>query len=288
VGAPEAARAPLPPGAARRVRVVLAALAHVVEGSGPAVVLLHAGVGDRRLWDAQAPALAGRYTVVRPDLRGFGDSPLPGGPFSHVEDVRALLDELGIERAALVGNSFGGRVAFDLALTQPERTGALVLVAAAVDVGGEESPGLARYGAEEDALLDAGRIDEAVELNVRTWLDGPARESAPVAAEARERLAAMQRRAFEVQLAAESEDPPPGPVRWASPPAAGRLGEIAVPTLVVTCRHDFPDFAAIGDALEAGVAGARRAELDTAHLPSLEAPAELARLLLGFLAEAGW
>ena len=95
-------------------------------------MLLHAGVGDRRLWDGQVDALAGQYKVIRPDLRGFGQSPLPGGPFSHVEDVRALLDHLGVERAAVVGNSFGGRVALDFALVHPERTDALVLVAAAL------------------------------------------------------------------------------------------------------------------------------------------------------------
>ena len=66
-------------------------------------------------------ALSAEHRVVRPDLRGFGESPLPGGPFSHVEDVRALLDHLGVERAAVVGNSFGGRVALDFALAHPER-----------------------------------------------------------------------------------------------------------------------------------------------------------------------
>ncbi|MGH3041296.1 MAG: alpha/beta fold hydrolase [Gaiellaceae bacterium] len=68
------------------------------------MLLLHAGVGDRRLWDGQVDAFAERHLVVRPDLRGFGESPLPGCPFSHVEDVRALLDHLGLATAALVGN----------------------------------------------------------------------------------------------------------------------------------------------------------------------------------------
>jgi 3-oxoadipate enol-lactonase len=75
---------------------------------------------------------AERYRVVRPDLRGFGKTPLPGGPFSNVADVRALLDRLGVEQAAVVGNSFGGRVALDLALEHPERVAALVPVASGV------------------------------------------------------------------------------------------------------------------------------------------------------------
>ncbi|HSK15970.1 MAG TPA: alpha/beta hydrolase [Gaiellaceae bacterium] len=246
-------------------------------------MLLHAGVGDRRLWEGQAP-LAERFRVVRPDLRGFGDSPLPGGPFSFVDDVRALLDRLEIERAALVGNSFGGKIALDVALTEPKRTSALVLVAAAL-AGREGSSELARLDETEDELLDAGRIDEAVELSLRAWLDGPRRDAVPVPPGVRERLAGMQRRAYEVAVAAYEREPAPGPVRWASPPAAGRLGEVAVPTLVVVGRHDFADFREIGDELEAGIPSARKVVLDTAHLPGVERPEELNRLLLDFLGE---
>lgn len=248
-------------------------------------MLLHAGVGDRRLWDRQRDALAERHLVVRYDLRGHGETPLPGGPFSHLDDLRTLLDHLDIERAALVGNSFGGKIALDFALERPERTAALVLVAAALG-GHEASAELDALDDAEEALLDAGDVDGAVELNVRTWLDGPGR-TAPVAPETRELVAAAQRRAFDVQLAAYASSPPPGPVRWAEPPAAARLGEIAVPTLVVAGAHDLADFRAIADRLAAGIPGARKVVLDAAHLPGLERPAELNRLVLDFLAASG-
>lgn len=224
--------------------------------------------------------------MVRYDLRGHGDSPIPGGPFSHVDDLRALLDHLGIERAALVGNSLGGRIAIDFALEHPERTAALVLVAAALG-GYEGSAELDALDEAEDALLEAGRVDEAVELNVRTWLGGEGRAGVALPPGARELVAAGQRRAFEVQLAAYEETPPPGPVRWAEPSAATRLGEIAPPTLVVTGRYDLADFRAIADRLAAGIPGARKVELDTAHLPGLERPDELSRLVLDFLASGG-
>jgi pimeloyl-ACP methyl ester carboxylesterase len=88
-------------------------------------------------------------------------------------------------------------------------------------------------------------------------------------------------------LAAYAGSPPPGPVRWADPPAATRLGEVAAPTLVVVGAHDVDDFRTIAARLAAEIPGAVAVELDTAHLPGLERPEELNRLVLDFLASGG-
>ena len=227
-------------------------------------------------------ALADRYRVLRPDLRGFGESPLPGGPFSHVEDVRALLEELGLDQVGIVGNSFGGKVALDFTLAYPERVAVLVLVASALS-GWEGSSELDAFDEEEDALLDAGRMDEAVELNLRTWLDGYGRDSAPISAELRERVAAMQRQAFVTIVAAYERTPPPGPVSWPEPPAATRLDEVAVPALVVAATHDHPDFVGLAERLAAGIPGTESATLETGHLAAFEQPEAFNRLVLDFL-----
>jgi 3-oxoadipate enol-lactonase len=231
------------------------------------------------------PAFSARHRVVRLDLRGFGESAIPGMPFSHVEDVRALLDHLGIERAALVGNSFGGQVSLDFALVHPERTTALVLVDSALS-GWEGSAFLDEFDEEEEALLDAGRLDAAVELNLRTWLDGPEREAAPVTPELRARVAEMQRSSFETLVRAYESSPEPGPVVWAEPAAATRLADVSVPTLVVVGTLDQPDFRAISARLAAEIPGAESAELQTAHLPALERPDEFNRVVLDFLGRA--
>ncbi len=248
-------------------------------------MLVHAGVGDRRLWDGQMDAFSARHRVVRLDMRGFGESAIPGMPFSHVDDLRALLDHLGIERAAVVGNSFGGRVSLDFALVHPERTTALVLVDSALS-GWEGSSFFEQFDEEEEALLDAGKLDEAVELNLRTWLDGPEREAAPVAPDVRARVAEMQRSSFETLVQAYEGSPEPGPVTWADPPAATRLGDVSVPTLVVVGTLDQPDFREISARLAAEIPGAESAELETAHLPALERPGEFNEIVLEFLGRA--
>jgi 3-oxoadipate enol-lactonase len=227
-------------------------------------------------------AFAASHRVVRLDLRGFAESAIPGGPFSYVDDLRALLDHLEIERGAVVGNSFGGRVALDFALVHPERTTALVLVDSALG-GYEGSSFLDRFDEEEEALLDDGRLDEAVELNLRAWLDGPERDSAPVTPEVRARVAEMQRSSLETLVRAYEGSPEPGPVTWADPPAATRLGDVSVPTLVVVGMLDQPDFRGISARLAAEIPGAEDAELEAAHLPALERPDEFNEIVLEFL-----
>ena len=246
------------------------------EGAGPAVVLLHAGVADRRMWRPTVGSLRDSHRVVAPDLRGFGETPMPPGDFSFAEDVTGLLDDLGIERTALVGASLGGQVALDVALARPDLVLGLLLLCPALR-GVTPSAELTALWAEEDSLLEAGALDGAVELNVRTWL-GP--DASPESADL---VRAMQRHAFEVQLAADRQDPPPDDVSVGGDPA-----DIAVPTLVVSGRHDLQHFRGVAGQLAAMVPGASLELLPWAgHLPSLERPREVDDLIAGFLATLG-
>jgi 3-oxoadipate enol-lactonase len=173
-------------------------LAHVVTGDGPAVLLLHSTATDRRQWDPQVPALvaAGRR-VVRCDLRGYGESPVPiGVAWDDADDVAALLDALGVDRTAVIASSGGGRVAIEFAARHPDRVTALALLCTAVR-GHEPSAALREFGAREDALLEAGDVAGATDLNVELWL-GPEATDAE-----RAKLRLMQRNAFDVQLAAD-------------------------------------------------------------------------------------
>ena len=142
----------------------------VDEGEGPPVVLLHAGVADLRAWDAMVGPLSGAgYRVVRFDTRAYGQSTTEDVEFSPRADLIAVLDAPGIGRAALVGNSRGGMIAFDTAIQFPDRIVAVVGVARGhggfeVEPTAEEVPILEAYDRvdsaqpfDADALTDSRR-----------------------------------------------------------------------------------------------------------------------------------
>src|SRR3954451_21221394 len=102
-------------------------------------------VCDRRMWDPQMEALVGAgYRVVRCDLRGFGQTPVPDRPYDNAQDVVDLLDVLGIEHAALIASSGGGRVALEIAARRPRRVTSLALLCTAM-AGHEPGPELRAF-----------------------------------------------------------------------------------------------------------------------------------------------
>ena len=254
-------------------------LHHETAGSGPAVVLLHSGVTDSRQWDPQWEALAARYQVVRHDRRGWGRSPLPTGAdgsagstaaYSDAGDVIGLLDELGIERAALVGSSAGGVLAQQVASAWPDRVTRLVLLCTdAEDV--DPTPSAREFAQRERSLLESGDVAAAVALNVETFV-GPEADEAT-----RALVGEMQRRAFEVQLAAGDDVPrEPGPDI--------DLGRATMPAVVVSGGQDLDYFVLVADAVAQRLPDARRTTLPWAgHLPNLERPDEVTALLVDAL-----
>jgi pimeloyl-ACP methyl ester carboxylesterase len=238
-------------------------LHHEVAGSGPPVLLLHAAVGDSRIWVPQFRALAGEFTVIRCDLPGFGRSPLPEEPCVDADEVAAVLEATGVERAAVVGNSFGGLVAIQLAARHPRRVSRLVLFAPSFDPEPDEE--LAAYAAEEQRLFEGGDYEAFVELNVRTWVQ------TGVADEQRRLVREMQRLALEVQLAQPDAEPVAVEVD---------LSEITIPVTIYTGTRDFPTYHAIGERLARELPDARHESLEWAgHLPGIERPDETTRLI---------
>lgn len=253
-------------------------LPHDVAGAGADVLLLHNGLCDRRMWDRQMRTFADSFRVIRCDLPGYGDAPEPDGPFSYAAEVLAMLDELSVGRAAVVGNSLGGRVAVDVCVAAPGRVSALVLVAAGR--GGWDWSDVARESwRRQEEAAEAGDLDLAVELSLQLWLDGPHRPAGAVGGDVRARVAAMQRRAFENELAATWTV---GPERTPE----GSPADVRVPTLIVVGDLDLPDLTAIAEWYQREIPGARRAVMHgVAHVPSLEQPEEFDRLVLDFLRE---
>jgi 3-oxoadipate enol-lactonase len=251
-------------------------LAYDVEGEGPPLVLVHAGICDRRMWDGVWQTLAARHRVVRYDARGFGESGPATASFSPRADLVALLDHAGIDRAALCGVSFGGRIALETALEYPQRVGALALVCCTADW--DTAPGdLVARMEEADEAGEEGDVERAVELELRIWLDGHGRPE-PVDPTVREAVQAMNLRAWSLGL--EST----GTSVALVPPASLRLASVGVPTLVAAGEYDVPYMTESCRSLAATIPGAHFELVGgAAHLPPLERPAVFASLLLDFL-----
>jgi 3-oxoadipate enol-lactonase len=240
-------------------------------GAGPVVLLLHGGLGDSGLWEPVVPLLAEQFRTIRTDLRFYGRSTGPFAPWSWEEDALGVLDALDVERAAVVGLSFGGKLALDIALAHPERLWAVAGVAPGL--GGHTSDA---YSEEQDARYEAaeaaGDLEAAMEIDFEVW--------APLGAD--EQI----RRLW--QATPEANSLPSGlePVSPEGPPAKERLGELAVPTLIVTVTHDPPGLREIGPLVAGDAPNARHVELDSDHYVTLREPELLARVLVEFLAAA--
>jgi pimeloyl-ACP methyl ester carboxylesterase len=233
------------------------------------------------MWDLQWQPFQQTHRVVRCDLRGYGQSPVRPGGFSHAGDVIALLDELALGPAALVGVSLGGGTALQVAVARPDLVSALVLVGAAMR-GHEWSEAVTSAWAEEEAAFERGDLDRAVEISLRTWVDGPSRAPGEVETGVRRRVAEMQRRALELELEGGAD----GEEEALVPDIGDRLGEISVPTLVLVGEHDVPDVRTIAERLDREISGTRRSTIEgAAHVPNMEQPQQFDELVLGFLDE---
>lgn len=267
-------------------------------GQGPAVVLIHAGIADRRMWRHQRDHLSDRYRVISYDWRGYGESADPAGEQAHHEDVLRVLDGFGVERAALVGASMGGSYAVEAALAAPHRVAGLVLISSGLS--GHQWPDdmiaqarervhrtvpadrLARYRSGTADRVLAEDLDAFARAHTLWQVAGPDRGLDDLDPQVWEQALAMMRRVFE-----RSWSRRPVTERHLSPKE--RLHEITAPALVINGLSDVPGIQAVSDLLAEGIKGARRLDLpETGHLPPLERPAEVNAALSAFLDELSW
>ena len=252
----------------------------VDEGSGPPIVLLHAGIADLRSWDAMVPTLTDAgYRTVRYDQRGVGGSTTEPVQFSRVADLLAVLDAAGIGRAALVGNSLGGMLAFDTAIVAPERVVAVVGVAAGLGGFRVEPTDEVRALDEEEARLEAAEPRDPAALaafDVRVWVDGPGQPPTRVPKQIRDLV-------FEMDLLDPERHQ--GEARPIDPPADERLADLRCPVLAVAGELDLPDVVQTARHLQAAAPNARALIWpDVAHMIGMEQPERLAAAVLDFLA----
>lgn len=249
-------------------------------GHGTAVVFLHAGVTDRRMYTTQLGILGREYRAVAYDRRGFGETSSPNEPFSHVADLEALLDALEISSAVLVGCSQGGRIAVDFSLLHPERVEGLVLVSTAISGAPPSS-----FPDDVRALLDAydtayaaGDLERVNAIDAHLWLDGPSSREGRVAGEVRELFLDMNGIALRKGPALTNVRAPAS--------AYERLPEIDVPVLLIHGDLDFRHIQKLHEQLARVLPDTRsHVTKDAAHLLSLERPDPFNAWLSEFLVE---
>ena len=247
-------------------------------GIGPPVVMVHAGIADSRMWEGQFAPLSKWFKMIRYDMRGYGRTPPAEGQFSHRDDVAALLDYLGIDRASLVGCSMGSKTALDFALEYPERVERLVLASPAISGFQFDGPPPPQADAL-DAAEAAGDLALVNELEMQIWIDGPYRSTEDV--DSRVRTLAAEMNAIALANEGIGEELPP------VCPAAGRTGDVNVPVLVIHGGLDTPRTLAAADFLAAQLPDVQRVVMSgLTHLPNMEQPEAFTHLVAEFLSAA--
>lgn len=248
-------------------------------GEGSAVVLVHAGIADARMWDPQWDALVAGHRVARYDTRGFGRTETEAVPFSNRADLVAVLDAAGMDRAVFVGCSRAGQIVLDTALEYPDRCAGVAWVCGGLSgFDWEETPDEMAAFERGEALEEAHDWAALADHEVQVWVDGIGQPAGRAPAFARD---LVRRMTFETY----SQEKESGQPIVLDPPAAGRLGELRVPVLAIVGGLDESGVGAAAGLLVER-AGARRIDLpDVAHVPSLERPEWFTETLLGFLAE---
>ncbi len=235
--------------------------------AGHDVLLIHAGVTDRRSWASLIEHLAPHQRCVSYDGRGYGETAYEREDgWAPVDDALAVMAAVGLSRPTIIGSSMGGRTAVDLALAHPERVAGLVLIAPAVrgtpDLELDPAGPLAAFDAAMTAADARGDVDELIRLDAHVWLDGPTAPEGRVGGEIRSLFLEMDRRA---ELSPDPGEEADVPSAW------DRLHEIAVPTLVLTGALDTEPLRIRGPQLAQLIPDAEFRWLEgVAHLPHLE------------------
>lgn len=258
-------------------------LYYEVDGEGPPLVLLHAGVANLRQWDPQVPAFAEKYRVIRYDTRGWGRSESEKVEFSNHGDLEQVLDHLGVQATHLLGTSRSGGIALNFTVTHPERVTSLTAVAGGgvgePDLPAEAlAPGEALDKATEEAL-EAKDWKRLADMETAFWGDGPGQPEGRLDPAIR----AMMHDWILTTYAAEKEE---GLPQRLDPPADERLDQLTMPLLVVIGELDEAYTNAASRNLAESVPGARFEVFEgAAHMLNLEQPERFTRLVLDFLAE---
>ena len=249
------------------------------EGVRPPIVLIHAVFLDNRMWDEQFASFPmNGHRVIRYDCRGSGRSDRPTSKFDDADDLRDLLDRLGVRSAHQVGSSGGGGIAIDYALAHPERVASLVLVAPTVggyEFGSPEEEKMDQSRDEDwgrwDQLMKKGDFDGAIQIHLSIMGSALGEARAKVAAIARDNYHVFKDGTMDLKLER-------------TPPAYKRLQEVTAPTLLIWGDRDFPGQITQAERVRKMIPGSSQILITGAdHLVNLSRPGAFDGAVLSFV-----
>ena len=254
-----------------------ASLYYEVAGNGHPFIMLHGHLLDCRQWDDQFAEFAKSQRVVRYDARGFGRSILPAAPYSHIDDLHALMGFLNIERATLMGCSGGGGICIDFTLQHPEQVDGLILLGASLSGYRPTGTPPPKFFPWMEAQ-QRGDLEQAVELSLQLFTDGEHRSPQQVNASARERMRVMTAGLY------ARPSVPEAVAQLVEPPAVDRLADIRVPTLAIVGSEDNAMLHTIADLFTSQTPGATKLVIrDAGHHANMEHPEVFNRAVASFL-----
>lgn len=239
-------------------------LYYQVTGSGKPIVFIHGFTLDHTMWQPQVEFFAKNYQVITYDVRGFGRSSLPNGPYKFADDLHAVLQHLGVGQAHIVGLSMGGRIATDFAIAYPEMVASLSLLDSSLE------------GYKNEVDWDVHAKEQGIERAKENWLLHEvfvlAQKQPAVVAALRTIVAGYSGwHWLHVDPLIRSD-------------TRNRLHEINKPTLIVVGRHDLQYFHNIAAVLADGIAHSQTVVVPNAgHMVSMEAPKKVNQLLADFI-----
>jgi len=239
----------------------------------PALLLANSLGSDLRIWDEVATRLAGRYHLIRYDLRGHGLSEAPAPPYSADDlagDVVAILDQLNIHRAIVCGVSVGGLIAQAVAVNRPERVRALVLC----DTGAKIATAEAWQQRIDKVRADG--VDSLVQMTMERWFSAGFREQCPTDIRGYSLMLRQTSAAGYIGTCAALRDTD----------FRSAVAHIGQPTLVLCGAEDIATPPELGRELAGLIPGARFSLIEkAAHLPCIEQPDAVAERMMQFLQE---
>jgi pimeloyl-ACP methyl ester carboxylesterase len=212
-------------------------------------------------------------------MRGYGKSEPVDGEFSHMDDLIAVLEALGLhEPVLMMGCSMGGGLAMDFALTHPSRVKALIMVGSGPSGLELDLPAPAKF-AEVEKAFEAGDLDLVSEIETQIWFDGTGRTPEQVNPSMRKLLYEMNRQALAHEVKNLGKRLPN-----TQTPAFDRLSELKIPVLIVVGEHDTPYILAAADHMVERIPSAQKVTIqDAAHLPNMDHPEKFQEIVTSFL-----